>query len=74
MNVDELNKRRAKKLNALYSDSSCQTLHPESLFACVRAKGHLGDHLALGPGDDPTDRRRGKKSRFEWPTDTAVAR
>jgi len=66
VNVDEINARKKKKLNALYSDSSCQALHPETLFACVRAVGHRGDHLALGAGDDPTDRRRGKKSRFEW--------
>lgn len=67
MKVAELNARKKKGLNALYSDSSCQALHPGTLFACVRAPGHTCDHLALGPGDDPNDRRRGKKARFEWP-------
>lgn len=59
--TEQLIKRRAMGLNALWSDSSCQALHPEKLFACVRAVGHAGDHLALhGPKVSP-------RARLVWP-------
>lgn len=73
MKVSQINARKKKGLNALYSDSSCQALHPETLFACVRAPGHRGDHLALGGTADASgDRRRGPKLRYEWPREAAI--